>query len=610
VHHCLEKSADQRFRSAHDVAFALENLASGGESAAPFTAPFARRNRKTSWKWAAIVAGVAGVAAAAGWLARGGPAPEPTFHRLTFQQGTVENARFGPDGKTVLYSARWKGGPPTLYSIPPGSLEPQQLNVGSSTLLAVSPENELAVLLSPLLTYGLYPGKLARVPAAGGGAREIEPNVLAADWNPRSGELAAVSVLRANWQLESPPGKVLRAGPGIDFPRFSKRDGSLAFFENAVGLSWPLLPASGDVVVLDPAGKASVIAAGRHCTGLAWSPAGDEIWFTEWSDGRRTTLYAASLSGKLRTIWSGPGNLALQDVSVDGRALILTRQVQDGVLVLEEGQARERDVSIFDGTVAIDFTPDRRALLVNERGGGGGPGGSVFLTPLDGGLPVKLSKGQAEALSPDGKQVLLTNEGRPGRFTLVPTGSGSPTEFEVEGVRSNQLAKFLPDGRQVVFQGTNGDRPIRLYLAEVGKNQSPRPLTPEGTLVWKGANQVSPDGRSIFFFRDSVDGGTDEVLSLADGSATPILGREPRDIPIRWTEDGRGIYVFKREGLPVRISRLDLATGTKSLVKEFMPADPGGISGMSSVTMTADARLYAFNYRRRISELFLVEGLR
>ena len=79
---------------------------------------------------------------------------------------------------------------------------------------------------------------------------------------------------------------------------------------------------------------------------------------------------------------------------------------------------------------------------------------------------------------------------------------------------------------------------------------------------------------------------------------------------IRWTADGRGIYVFKREGLPVRIFRLDPWTGKKEFVKEFMPADPGGITGMSTVTMSPDAKVFAFNYRRRISELFLVEGLR
>ena len=57
------------------------------------------------------------------------------------------------------------------------------------------------------------------------------------------------------------------------------------------------------------------------------------------------------------------------------------------------------------------------------------------------------------------------------------------------------------------------------------------------------------------------------------------------------------------------LERLDPWTGKKELVKEFMPADPGGITGMSSVTMTPDAKTFAFNYRRRISELFLVEGL-
>ena len=125
-----------------------------------------------------------------------------------------------------------------------------------------------------------------------------------------------------------------------------------------------------------------------------------------------------------------------------------------------------------------------------------------------------------------------------------------------------------------------------------------------------GGNPVSPDGRSVFVLRDSPAGAVDEIVSIEDGTATPIVGHEPRDIPIRWTADGRGIYVFKREGLPARIFRLDPATGKKEPVREFMPADPGGITGISSVTMSSDAKSFAFNYRRRISELFLVEGLR
>ena len=139
---------------------------------------------------------------------------------------------------------------------------------------------------------------------------------------------------------------------------------------------------------------------------------------------------------------------------------------------------------------------------------------------------------------------------------------------------------------------------------------APKPVTVEGTLVWRGANPMSPDGKSIFVLRDLGATNTNEIVSIDDGTVSPFVGSQPRDIPIRWTADGRGIFVFKREGLPVRIYRYDPWTGSKDLVKEFMPADPGGISGMSSVTMSPDEKSYAFNYRRRLSELFLVEGLK
>ncbi|HEX4824227.1 MAG TPA: protein kinase [Candidatus Polarisedimenticolaceae bacterium] len=607
VHHCLEKSPAQRFRSAHDVAFALENVSDGpGVTSAAVTAIPKRRPYGL-----AILAALAVVAAGfAGFVLRRGAPPPPVFHRLTFEQGTVENARFGPDGRTVIYSARWKGGPPTLYSIPAGSQESQRLNVESASLLAVSKDNELAIVVSPLLTYGLYPGSLARVPASGGGARVVCPSAIAADWNPRNGELAAVTIHRSEWTLESPPGKALRTSKGIDFVRFSPRDGSIAFFENRFGLGWPILPETGSIIVLDPAGKQHVLATGRRCTGLAWSPNGDEIWFTDWEDGRRTTLSAASLSGKVRTIWTGPGNVMLQDVAPDGHALVQTREVRDGVVVLEEGAARERDLSIFDGTVAVDMTPDRKALLVYERGAGGGPEGAVYLTPLDGSPPINLAKGRAESLSPDGSMALVGLPEQPARYTLVPTGAGPARVVDLAGVASDQDSRFLPDGKRFVFQGAPEGKPVRMYLVDLVAGGPPRPITPEGTLVWKGGNPVSPDGKSVFILKDLGTDNVDEIVTIADGKETPFVGHEPRDVPIRWTADGRALYVFKREGLPARIFRYDPATGKKDFVKEFMPADPGGITGMSGVVMTPDAKTFAFNYRRRISELFLVEGLK
>jgi hypothetical protein len=125
-----------------------------------------------------------------------------------------------------------------------------------------------------------------------------------------------------------------------------------------------------------------------------------------------------------------------------------------------------------------------------------------------------------------------------------------------------------------------------------------------------GTAALSPDGRHMITHRDSEGSGINEIFSLGGEKAVPIPGLGVRDIPIRWSSDGRSLFVFSREGLPARIFRLDLATGRKQLIKEFMPSDPGGIAGMSAITMTADGRTFAFNYRRRLSDLFVVDGLK
>src|SRR5262245_26132539 len=114
VRHCLEKNPEQRFHSAHDVAFALDAL-SGTSAPAAGTSPAAalqigrRRVLPIGAALLALLALLAG--AAAGFLARGltrAKLSQPSFKRLTFRRGTVWTARFAPDGQTVVYSAAWE----------------------------------------------------------------------------------------------------------------------------------------------------------------------------------------------------------------------------------------------------------------------------------------------------------------------------------------------------------------------------------------------------------------------------------------------------------------------------------------------------------------------
>ena len=610
--HCLEKIPARRFHDAHDLAFALENAAApASNSNAPFTAPFAPQNRRTSRAWAALVIGLLVVSLFSGWLLRGEHAPKLGFHRLTFQRGTVETARFAPDGKTIIYSARWLGKPPAVFSINAGGHESMALNLGTASFLGISTTNELAVQLSPVLTWGVFVGDLARVPMTGGGPRKILGNVQGADWNPATSELVLTTTSSAQWRIESPPGKVLYSGKDLELPRFSRQGGAIAFVERGFEGGWSMLPEPGDISVLDSSGKKHILATGRQCSGLAWSPKGDEVWFTECVDGSQTLLWAVTLSGRTRQIWSAAGNLVLQDIAPDGRVLIQTVQVQDGVLALDAISPRERDVSIFDGSSAINLSEAGHTLIINEGGSAESPDGSFFLRPMDGTQPTKLGKGRALALSPDGKQVLTELPGDPTHLTLTPIASGQPRTLDLPDFTSHQLAWFHPDGNRLIVQGSRKGEGIRHFIVDLHGGGPPKPFTPEGTLSWRGSYALSPDGRGLLTIRIPKDNkDRNEIFPVEGGEPVLIKGLEPREIPIRWSPDGRAIYFFNREGLPTRIFRLDLATGKKELMKEFMPADPGGITGMRAVTMTGDARTITFNYRRRLSELFVIEGLK
>ena len=109
VRHCLEKNPEERFQSARDVAFNLANLSeiSGGNTALrALKAP--RRLRVWPIAAGSLLAGL--IAGALLWPRRE-PDASPVFDRLTYQLGTVDSARFSPDGHTIVYSAAWEGRP-------------------------------------------------------------------------------------------------------------------------------------------------------------------------------------------------------------------------------------------------------------------------------------------------------------------------------------------------------------------------------------------------------------------------------------------------------------------------------------------------------------------
>ncbi len=160
----------------------------------------------------------------------------PSFLTLTSRRGYIPQARFAPDGETVVYSAAWDGQPLDVYLTRLDSIESRSLGLYGASVLAVSSNGELAISEGCRYDHaGLgCLGTLARVPLAGGAPRTVAEHVRQADWSPDGFQLAAVveDRLRRTFRLEYPVGRVLYTSPPdgwIGYPRVSPAGDLIAF---------------------------------------------------------------------------------------------------------------------------------------------------------------------------------------------------------------------------------------------------------------------------------------------------------------------------------------------------------------------------------------------
>jgi len=601
VEHCLEKSPEERFQSARDLAFQIATLSAPSASIAGRHSALAGTARGSRARPAILATlGLAAIAAAfvAGRQLRTAPLTA-TYSQLTFRQGTVSAARFTPDGETVIYSAAWEGSPAELFTTRPGSPESRTLALPSAEILSVSASGEMAVLLDAHFTLGfMRSGTLARAPLSGGVPRPVLEDVQDADWSPDGQGLAVARSIGGRYRLEYPIGTVLyETDTWFSSLRISRDGRRFAFIDH---------PNIGDnrgrVAVVDLSRNLKVLTEPYSAAGgLAWSPSGEEIWFTAGKTGNVRALYAVDLDGTQRMVDGAPADLMLNDVSPGGRVLMGRNSARRGIIGLAPGEDAERDLSWLDWSRPADLSGDGHWLLFDEHGQGGGPGYSVYLRKTDGTPAVRLGSGSASALSPDGRWVSTLSLDQTNRIVFLPRGPGESRTLNFPGLEVTYV-NWLPDGRRLLLRGSEQGHLPRLYVVDQAGG-SPKPISPEG--IGFGF-AVSPDGRF------AAAPGHDSLLwayPVEGGEPAPIMGAEPGEVAIRYGDGGRSLYVARRGGQSARIDLLDIGTGKRIVVKELRPADKAGLIDLGFLLLSADGRSYVYSYRRILSTLYLVEGL-
>ena len=607
VRHCLEKNPEDRFQSARDLAYDLEAV-SGLSTSEARSGVAPARTRWVAPKVALpAAAAAAAVALALGWVAgkrlgRPQAAPAPVFRQLTFRRGFIGSGRFTPDGQSVIFSARWDGLPAELFLKRPETPDALSLQLPPAEVLAVSSTGQAAISLNCRQAHnGACAGTLAVVPLTGGAPRPLEDGIQWADWTADGSSMLVEHDVDAKARLEFPAGKILYETTGhVSWPRFSTDGKTIAFLDHPFPTD-----DQGAVAVIDLAGKKTKLSRDYESVqGLSWSPDGKEIWFTAAEAGAGRSLRAVSLAGKERVLSNVPGGLTLRDISRTGRVLLTHDNVRKGIMGLGPGQTKERELSWLDWSLPYDLSDDGTTLLFNEQGQAVGENYAVCVRKTDGSPVVRLGDGVPRALSPDGKWAATAVMKKHAALTLLPTGTGQPRALPSDGKLQVNAVRFLPDSRRVVFIAQSDDGTRRLYVQDI-EHGLPRAITPPNAPVVGFLTSV--DGKYAIY---GLRNGTPATVSIDGGTAPPPPKIDLGDLtPLRFSGDGR--YLFARDGnIPVRVYRIDVATGRKEVLRELSPGDPAGLQFIGQIFLSADARSYVYGYTRALSDLFAVDGFK
>jgi len=564
VRRCLEKRPEDRFRSSHDLAIALEAISTGSTRTmdaviGPDEAEPRVRGRLGE-RLALVGLGALLAGAAFGvyswlWPAK---APEAPAYRWMSFSGRDASPAVSPDGRTIAFSSDRDGTPRVWLQQVSGEAE-APLTTGPDDSPRFSPDGTQILFARP----DGEGTSLFRAAVVGGEARRLVENAREGDFTPDGEGVVFVRLSSENGQTVTSLGlagldgterrEIARIPGGLSAPRVSPDGGTVALVYARGAL---LAGAQQSVVLVDVAdGQTHSIPAPdarRSLSAPAWTANGELVYLQAESvvsaagSAGRLVRQDAESGDVLQSMWS-PSSAEVLDVVGDGRVVFDTRSprqnlrevrlgpgVPDGGRWLSRGESTDRQPV---------YSPDGGTVAFSSNRGGGM---NLWVVSADTGRLRRLTESHLNwdpAFTADGRHVIWSSN-RSGNYEIWIAdvdGSGA-RQVTHDGVNAENPTA-TPDGRWIVYSSGNPENP---GLWRIGLDGSDAARLYEGRVTLP---EVSPDGRHALFrvFSGKYPARI-KVVRVEDGELEPfeilVDAERPTTVGLgraRWMPDGRAI---------------------------------------------------------------------
>ncbi|HUR80570.1 MAG TPA: protein kinase [Thermoanaerobaculia bacterium] len=612
IRHCMEKSPDQRFQSARDLAFQLDMLSSASGTAQTIETSFAE-------KWNRPLVGIVGVLAlllgglAGGWLLRSRTKTEPPqvrFSQLTYEEGVEMQPALAPEGESFVFT-RGVGAQADIYLQRVGGRNAINLtprcDQGDSQP-AFSRDGSLIAYRSECEGGGVFV-----MGATGESARRLTPSCFNPSWSPDATQLVCGTELIAFtptsrgqlselWTVNVSTGerKLILPSDGVQ-PNWSPHGYRIAYW-GIVGES-----AQRDLFTIDPsaADPSKTVVRVTDDVALDWNPV--------WSHDGQYLYFGSDRNGSMN-LWrvkmdeqSGKPKGDPEPITTPARFGAHYSPSRDGSRMLYASFDQEETLRTvaFDPVTGTVNGPPRPVLA-----------GSFLVF--------------SSQVSPDGRFVAVTNRGVQEDVFVIEISTGEIRQLTNDLAR-DRGAVWSPDGQKIYFYSQRDENRYEIWRINADGSGLQRVTRTKGRSVWYPA--VSPDGTKLSFYNDehtfildlNQPGAQPQALpSALQGSASELSAWSPDGTMLAGHLRGRpGIVVYSlkdREHRPITPSgsrplwiapreilyadagKLHIVNVDTSAIRDVVTPFP--IGGMS---LSADARTLVFRDQKIESDLWMAD---